>query len=90
MVYVGTEAVFTCQHANATFIRWKINGSFVKNPSIDVTPDTIRNENGTLVDTLTIIARAEYNQTTVVCVAQFDDGTPNEESIPVTLSGVYA
>ena len=88
---VGTEAVFTCRHANATIIQWRVNGSFVgTDPPIDITPGITRNENGTLVDTLTIIARAEYNGTTVVCVAQFYDGTPDEESMTVTLLGVCA
>lgn len=40
------------------------------------------------MDTLTVIARAEYDGTTVVCVAQFNEGRPDEESIPVTLSGL--
>jgi predicted pyridoxine 5'-phosphate oxidase superfamily flavin-nucleotide-binding protein len=41
------------------------------------------------MDTLTIIAQEQYNGTVVVCVATFDDGRPNEESIPATLTGMY-
>ncbi len=90
MVSVGIEAVFTCQHATASSILWRVNGSFVtRNSPIDITPGIVRNENGTMMDTLTIIAQEQYNGTVVVCVAQFDDGRPNEESIPATLTGMY-
>ena len=91
-VFVGAKAVFNCQHFSASIIRWRVNGSFVGgSPPVDITPGTKRSENGTLVDTLTIIARTVYNKTTIVCVAQFYDGTPDEETIPVILSGkMYA
>ena len=89
-VSVGTEAVFTCRYATASSIQWRVNGNFVgRNPPIDITPGITRTENGTLVDTLTIIAQEKYNGTVVVCVALFDDGRPNEESIPATLSGMH-
>ena len=91
-VSAGTEAIFTCQHATASSILWRVNGSFIDRDSespIDITPGITRNENGTLVDTLTIIAQEKYNGTVVVCVAQFDDGRPNEESFPATLSGIH-
>ena len=35
--------------------------------------------------TLTIPATLEYNGTDVVCVALFDDGSPSEETPPVSL-----
>ena len=82
-VPVGTEAVFRCQHSTAHYIGWRVNGSFVgRNSPPDITPGTTRDEDGNLVDTLTIVARLEYNGTIVVCVAQFDDGTPDETSEP--------
>ena len=58
-----------------------------RNPPPDITPGTTRDDNGSLVDTLTITARPEYNGTVVVCVARFDDGTPDEQTDPVGLIG---
>ena len=55
-----------------------ING---RNPPPDITPGIIT-EGAALVDTLTIVARFDYNGTTIVCVAQFDDGSPDETSQP--------
>ena len=81
-VPVGSEAVFRCTHSTADSIRWRIDGTFVgRSPPPDITPDVII-EGGTLVDTLTIVARLDYNGTTIVCVAQFDDGSPDETSQP--------
>jgi hypothetical protein len=88
-VAIGAEAVFICRHQTADNIRWRVNGSLVgRSPPPDIIPSTIHDDNGNLVDTLTIIARPEFNVTEVVCVARFDDDRPEELSQPVTLIGI--
>ena len=87
-VSVGVEAEFRCRHSTADFIRWRVNGSLVGgNPPSGIIRDTTRDDSDNLVDTLTITARPEYNRTVVVCVASFDDGSPNEETFPAELIG---
>ena len=62
------------------------SGSLVgQNPHPDITPDTAHEGNGGLVDTLTITAPPEYNGTMVVCVARFDDESPEEQTEPAQL-----
>ena len=67
-----------------------MNGSLIERnspPDLDVTPGTTRDIDGNLVYTLTVIARVEYNGTVVVCVARFDDGTPDINSSRALLIG---
>ena len=81
-VSMGTEAVFRCRHPTADDIKWKVDESFVgRNSPPDITPGDIT-EDGNLVDTLTIVAKLDYNTTVVVCMAEFYDETPNERSEP--------
>jgi hypothetical protein len=87
-VIPGAEAVFRCQYPAASDIRWRVNGSLVgRSPPPDITPGIIRDDNGNLVDTLTIAARPEYNGTEVVCVAKFIDGTQAMNSSMALLLG---
>ena len=87
-VATGAEAVFRCRHSTADIIRWRVNGSLVGwYPPPDITPDTTRDDNGNLVDLLTITAQPQYSGTEVVCVARFDDGRPEELSQPAILIG---
>ena len=89
----GEKVMFGCRHSSADTIRWKVNSTLISgsNPPTDITPGTIRDENNHLVFILTIVARPEYNQTQVVCVARFDDGLPDENTaaalLHVTLGG---
>ena len=86
---IGAEAEFRCRHPTAGFIRWSVNGSLVgRSPPPDIIPETTRDVTGNLVDTLTITSRPEYNGTEVVCVARFDDGSPDEQTEPATLLGI--
>ena len=81
VVSVGEEAVFKCRHPTADLIDWFMNGSVVGfNPPPDVLPGTDQSENGTVVHTLTIVGRPEYNGTVVVCEAFFRDGFQSEHS----------
>ena len=85
-----SEAVFKCSYQSSVVhvrvsINWKINGEFV-GLFPDITRSSI-NDNGTIVYTLTIPARSEYNRTEVVCLAFF--GNKHEETPPVFLT-IYA
>ena len=87
---VGAEAEFRCRHPTASFIDWRVNGSLVgQDPPREIIPGTTRDVNGNLVNTLTITARPEYNGTEVVCVAFFVDGSPDEQTEPAMLLGIY-
>ena len=77
-------AVFRCQHQSPDAnVIWSVNGSSVGQFSA-VIPSSIF-ENGSLLYTLTIPARLEYNGTVVVCLAFFFDGSPTESTSPATL-----
>ena len=81
------EAEFRCRHPTADLIVWRVNRSSVRqDPSPDITPGTLRDDDGTLVNTLSIIARPEYNGTEVECVAVFLDGSQTEATPSVTLT----
>ena len=90
-VSIGEDAVFRCQHDSADTIRWRVNGVLVSRSS---PPTGVHEDADGLVDTLTITGSLEYNGTEVVCVAQFDSGSPDQESTPaylhVHVTGVYA
>ena len=81
-------AEFRCQHQTADIIRWRVNNTLVgRNTPPDIIPGTTADD-GNLVDTLFITARPEYNGTMVVCVARFDDETPDEQTEPAVLMGI--
>ena len=84
VVGVGQEAVFRCQNPNATAIGWALNGSEVgsTNPPPGVTPR---------VNTLTIVALSNYNETEVVCLAFSRSWNGSTETTPVSLliQGLY-
>ena len=75
-VGIGEEAVFRCQNLGAVHVFWIFNGSKVtQDPPPDITPSTTRDEDNHLVNTLTIIARLEFNGTEVECGAILQDGS---------------
>ena len=84
----GAVAVFRCQSPTASYVSWRVNGSLLgRDLPPDITPGTTRDDNGSLVDTLSITARPLYNGTMVVGVARFDDGRPDEQTEPAILIG---
>ena len=88
MVFVGVEAEFRCRHPTADVIAWRVNGtSLGQNPPPDILPDTDRVGDGSLVNTLTIIARLRYNGTEVECLAVFLEESPTETSPTALLQG---
>ena len=65
------EGVFKCRHHSLDHdINWRVNGSTVTSFAGIILRGSVR-ENGSLVDTLTIPARSEYNETEVVCLVGF-------------------
>lgn len=73
------EAVFRCRHrSTGAIIGWRVNETAVEIFS-DITPYSIR-ENGSIIYMLTIPVKSEYNETEVVCVALFYDGSQPEET----------
>ena len=78
-VPIEEDAEFRCQHDSADILRWRVNGSLI---SLSNRPDGVQFGVADPVITLTIPAFLEYNGTEVVCVAQFDSGSPDQESNP--------
>lgn len=65
-----------CRHTSpGTIIGWRMNVLSPVSAFPDITTGFII-ENGTVVYTLSIPARSEYNGTEVVCLAVFRDGSP--------------
>ena len=80
MVGVGQEAVFRCQNPDATVIGWELNGSEVgsANPPPGVTPG---------INTLTIVAQSNYNETEVVCLAFSSSGSTRTTPVSLLIQG---
>ena len=84
-VDMEVNAVFRCRHQRVEAgIHWLFNGSLSRLYP-NVVDGSIRDSNGTRVDTLTIPAIPEYNGTEVVCVATFFDESPDEVTPPADL-----
>ena len=82
---VEMDAVFRCHHQRIDAgISWLING-LLSSVYPDVVDSFIRDSSGMRVDTLTIPAISEYNETEIVCVATFIDGSPHEVTPPADL-----
>ena len=88
VVAVGQQAVFRCQNLDTDVIAWRVNESqeliTVNNQPED--SGIMVAVDGTL-NTLTIVAQSNYNETIVVCVAVFiNNQMLNEETSPVNLT----
>ena len=78
------EAVFRCRHLSTEAdITWRVNGSSVRQFPDITTGST--NNNGAIVNILTIPATLDYNGTQAVCVAFFVNGSPPEVTPPAML-----
>ena len=85
MVGVGQEAVFRCHNPDASAIGWVLNGSAVRseNPPPGITPGIAGG-----VNTLTIVAKSNYNETEVVCVAFSRSGSTETTSVSLLIQGL--
>ena len=81
MVYADTEVVFTCELTPAAIGGWLVNGTNRR----ELSEEIVSGFTDGLHLTLTIAARAQYNNTVVQCVAQEFDGDGIERSDNVTL-----
>lgn len=81
--------MFRCRHWRSnTTITWRVNGSTVSQfPGI--VEGSVRENGTTIVNTLTIPARSEYNGTCVTCLAIFPN-TSYEETLPAILTVIPA
>ena len=78
-----TIAMFECQLPGAV-IGWRINGNLLPDsPLENITAST--NSYGSGVDLLEVLARPEYNKTTVRCIGLYDDGRQPQYSPEVYL-----
>ena len=69
---------YRCNHSQKSrIIYWRINGNDVdiRNISQNLDATVILFPNGNKVYTLTIGGLVEHNETTVQCIASFDDGS---------------
>ena len=77
---------FYCRHQTTNLINWRVNHTLLSLvPPSDVTPSMRRDEDGAIVNTLTISASLEYNRTAVECEAVFRDGSQPEVSTAAVL-----
>ena len=77
--------MFRCRHLTADAISWTVNGLSRRDFPEDIVPGSTNDHDGTLVYTLTIPARSEYNGTEVECVAFFRDGSQSTPPVTLTL-----
>ena len=77
---------FYCRHQITNLIDWRVNHTLLSLvPPSDVTPSMRRDEDGAIVNTLTISAHLEYNGSAVECEAVFRDGSQSEVSASALL-----
>ena len=91
-VGLGLDAVFHCQHRGALSIGWLVNGvpeNRLNDSGMFIKSGNYRDEDNSLVYTLTILARPEYNETVVECVATFLDSLPQKSPlVTLTIEGL--
>ena len=74
------QVMFRCRHQRTdAVIGWRLNG-LPQGHYPGVLDGSVREIDDTLVYTLTIPVRSEYNGTEVVCHALFSDGSPTEST----------
>lgn len=92
-VFLKEIAIFTCEISSGDFVFWRVNGTSFN----DLTPEIKNNSNvaqekigDSDLITLTILARAEYNGTTVQCVTGYFAGVVVESGIvTMKIQGIH-
>ena len=91
VVFLDQSAVFTCETVGG-ILAWIVNGT-----QRDVHPPEIRRDlvvsetitdDGTILETLTIPARAEYNGTRVQCAVFTFGGSDQSENATLRIQGI--
>ena len=78
-------AVFNCQHLSANDVEWLLNGTSLERAGVRNVSSSVQFNGNIKHYTLSIVTHLEYNQTTVECVATFNDGSPPQFTGAVTL-----
>ena len=80
-------AVFRCRYSEASIIKWRVNGTVIETSesNADIMPDVVQDNEGNVVDILSISGYIQYNTTLIECIAQFENGVPDESTEPVAL-----
>ena len=92
VVFLDQSAVFTCETVGGDVTTWRVNGILLESlpPEIlsDVDVSQTSTPEGTVVEELTIPARAEYNGTRVQClVGIFGGSTDESENATLRIQG---
>jgi alpha/beta superfamily hydrolase len=90
VVGVGQVAVFRCQNVNADNVYWRVNETSVTfnspHPDPGIAIDRTTDENDNVVNLLSIAAQSNYNETVIVCAANFlVGGSLTNDTTPVKL-----
>ena len=93
VVYLDQSAVFTCETVGG-LTGWTVNGTILQSlpPEIrnDLHVSPTSTDEGTVVEELTIPARAEYNGTRVQCLVVILGGSSDEsENATLMIQGIY-
>jgi hypothetical protein len=72
MYPMETLATFRCRLEPGAGVNWLINGSMPRHFTLLEPLIGFNNENGTVVDTLSITVTPEHNHTKIACVATID------------------
>ena len=80
-------ATFQCQHSLCDAVFWQVNGASLNRANFpNISTATSIHKGNAVAHILSIGTLLKYNQTTVVCVALFFDGTPPPQfTAPVAL-----
>ena len=90
-VFLGQSAVFTCE-TDGGLSGWRINGSLLHDLPSEILSDldalVTSTAEGSTVESLTIPARAEYNETRVQClVVTFGGGYSESDNATLKIQG---
>ena len=91
VVFLDQSAEFTCETVGG-ILGWIVNGTQREVHSDDIRRDLVVTvtiiDGGTLLETLTIPARAEYNGTRVQCAVLTFGGSALSENATLSIQGI--
>ena len=93
VVFLDQSAVFTCETVGGDVATWRVNGILLRNLPPEIHSDVVVSQTitpeGTVVEELTIPARAEYNGTRFQCLVGIFGGSSDEsENATLTIQGI--
>ena len=88
-MFLNQTAEFRCEFSGGD-VSWRVNGKprseLTSIPRDDLDTKLVDSENGNPLDILTIIARAEYDGTTVQCLV-YGDNSDQSENVSLRIQG---